>query len=221
MHPRLAGFTSLCLVLVASQDVTAFSPSKLLPRTVLPRDFTTHSQSQLCASVVPPENDAFYSKTFELAPDEVKPLYTFNKGGEKEKLVNAFGIWTLVVSFLTGPVWALVMTILNQMNKQFEDMDPNRVIYDRTGKIWSNVWLTLTNSYPSFSGEIKELKKGQGACLYVANHASWLDIPVICTVLDPVFKFISKAELKSVPCIGQQLDGVSFVQIFAFFARGD
>ena len=34
-------------------------------------------------------------------------------------------------------------------------------------------------------------------------------IPVLCTVLDPVFKFIAKGELLKVPCIGQQLEGVS------------
>ena len=36
------------------------------------------------------------------------------------------------------------------------------------------------------------------------------DIPVLCTVLDPVFKFIAKGELSKVPCIGTQLSGVRF-----------
>ena len=56
--------------------------------------------------------------------------------------------------------------------------------------------------------DVDRLREGQGPCLYVANHASWLDIPVLCTVLDPVFKFIAKGELGQVPCIGQQLNGV-------------
>ena len=79
----------------------------------------------------------------------------------------------------------------------------------RTGKIWAKSWLALTNSVPTYSGEMDALRQGQGPCLYVANHASWLDIPILCTVLDPVFKFIAKGELKNVPCIGQQLTGVS------------
>ena len=87
--------------------------------------------------------------------------------------------------------------------------DEHRSLYDMTGKIWSKVWLTMTNCYPTVTGDVDRLKAGNGACLYVANHASWMDIPVLCTVLDPVFKFISKKELEKVPCIGTQLAGVS------------
>lgn len=90
------------------------------------------------------------------------------------------------------------------------DNDVNKAEYDNTGKIWAKAWLTATNSYPTISGNLERLQAGNdaGACLFVANHASWLDIPVLCTVLDPVFKFIAKGELSKVPCIGQQLAGV-------------
>lgn len=33
--------------------------------------------------------------------------------------------------------------------------------------------------------------------LIVANHASWLDIPVLCTAVDGPFKFIAKGERAS------------------------
>jgi len=94
--------------------------------------------------------------------------------------------------------------------------DPDRDRYDATGKVWSKIWLTLADSFPEITGDVGRLSRenstGQ-ACLYVANHASWLDIPVICTVLDPVFKFISKEELRDVPCIGQQLTGGNHILI--------
>jgi len=75
--------------------------------------------------------------------------------------------------------------------------------------------LTIADSYPTISGDVERLNKENdlGACLFVANHASWLDIPVLCTVLDPVFKFIAKGELKSIPCIGQQLVGGKHIMI--------
>jgi 1-acyl-sn-glycerol-3-phosphate acyltransferase len=100
----------------------------------------------------------------------------------------------------------LAMKLVHRM----ED-DDNRQLYDTTGKIWSKTWLILINSYPTITGDLERLKAGNdnGACLFVANHASWLDIPVLCTVLDPVFKFIAKGELSKVPCIGTQLSGVS------------
>lgn len=156
----------------------------------------------------------FLEKNFVLPESEVNPLLKLNVGS-KEKVVNAFGLWTLVVCVLTGPLWAAVMYVLNAAyeadtdNQYINKWDPNRAIYDGTGKVWSRVWLAMTMSTPTLSGDVDRLKEGQGACLYVANHASWLDIPVLCTVLDPVFKFIAKGELGNVPCIGQQLNGVS------------
>jgi 1-acyl-sn-glycerol-3-phosphate acyltransferase len=102
------------------------------------------------------------------------------------------------------------MSVLNLIYRVHGDAwDPHRSAYDATGKLWAKSWLTLVNSMPSYSGEVEQIREGSsGPCLYVANHASWLDIPILCTVLDPVFKFIAKGELRGVPCIGQQLVGV-------------
>mmetsp|Transcript_16906 Transcript_16906/g.48574 ORF Transcript_16906/g.48574 Transcript_16906/m.48574 type:complete len:255 (+) Transcript_16906:128-892(+) len=156
----------------------------------------------------------FLEKDFRLADEEIKP-YASLKVGSSDKIVNLFGLWTFVASLLTGPIWAAAMYVLNAAyeadtdNQYLNKWDPNRAIYDGTGKVWSRVWLALTMSTPTLSGDVDRLREGQGACLYVANHASWLDIPVLCTVLDPVFKFIAKGELGKVPCIGQQLTGVS------------
>jgi len=202
---------SLCLLL-ATEETVAFSPSKVSSPTKLIQSRQSPSTTEVNSAVAPNEEEDFFSKSFVLPEDDIRPLFTLN-AGSKEKIVNAFGVWTLVVSVITGPIWSLVMMVMNKLNNRFEDLDPNRALYDGTGKVWSRVWLSMTDSYPSFSGEIDELRQGQGPCLYVANHASWLDIPVICTVLDPVFKFISKAELKSVPCIGQQLDGGNHILI--------
>jgi len=146
------------------------------------------------------------SSGYVLSDADVAPLIRLRKGG-KEKVINAFGLWTVVVTLITCPIWAAAMWIVNSICKIDEDLDPNRVFFDKTGKIWSKAWLSMTMSYPTITGDVDRLREDQGACLFVANHASWLDIPVLCTVLDPVFKFISKAELKSVPCIGQQLTG--------------
>eukprot|EP00980_Cylindrotheca_fusiformis_P015863 scaffold4637_cov128-Cylindrotheca_fusiformis.AAC.34 len=146
------------------------------------------------------------TRSFLLSKDEIHPLFSFGKA-PKEKLVNAHGVWCLIVSLITGPIWLLAMAIVGKKG----DNDVNKAEYDNTGKIWSKAWLTATNSYPTVSGNLDRLKAGndEGPCLFVANHASWLDIPVLCTVLDPVFKFIAKGELAKVPCIGTQLTGVS------------
>ena len=124
-------------------------------------------------------------------------------------MVNAFGLWCAAVSLLTGPIWMAAMMLVDTLSSSIgEEWDSDRAIFDATGKIWAKVWLTMTNSFPTISGEPLMTDR---PCLYVANHASWLDIPVLCTVLDPVFKFIAKAELATVPCIGKQLHGVSII----------
>ncbi|KAL3911674.1 MAG: hypothetical protein SGILL_007190, partial [Bacillariaceae sp.] len=141
--------------------------------------------------------------------EDVRPVITLGEG-EKEKVINAFGLWCMFVSFLTGPPWMLAMKLVQRMEN-----DTNRELFDMTGKIWAKSWLTLTNSYPTVSGNLERVRKGNdlGPCLYVANHASWLDIPVLCTVLNPVFKFIAKGELAKVPCIGTQLSGGEHILI--------
>lgn len=144
--------------------------------------------------------------------EDSNPLIRIGKDDKEQKTINAYGLWCTVATLLTVPFWSVAMTMLNFVNQQpfAADWDPNRAIYDGTGKLWSKAWLSMIGCFPSLSGDIDLLKEGgHGPCLYVANHASWLDIPILCTVLDPVFKFIAKGELKQVPCIGQQLEGVS------------
>jgi 1-acyl-sn-glycerol-3-phosphate acyltransferase len=144
-----------------------------------------------------------------MSKEDIKPLIRIGDG-DKEKIINAFGLWCMFVSLLTGPPWMVAMNLVHKM----ED-DEHRELFDRTGKVWAKSWLTLTNSYPTVSGNLERVRKnnGLGPCLYVANHASWLDIPVLCTVLDPVFKFIAKGELAKVPCIGTQLSGGEHILI--------
>jgi Acyltransferase len=152
------------------------------------------------------------SKSYYLSKEEARPLIRIGKD-DNEKIINRYGIWCAVVSLLTGPLWMIAMSIITVLNNQkfCTNIDPHCSMYDKTGKIWSKVWLSMIDSYPTLSGNINAIQQtsSNGACLYVANHASWMDIPVLCTVLDPVFKFIAKGELRTVPCIGQQLDGVS------------
>lgn len=192
-----------------SRSLTTHAPYR---RTTATRSTCTARQtrgSQL-ASTTPFDRDQ--SESFIVPNEDVNPIIRLGKD-EQEKIVNGFGLWCAAVSVFTGPLWVAAMSTLQAIYKINADWDPNRALYDKTGKIWSKTWLTLTDSYPTFSGDVDRLKRSQGPCLYVANHASWLDIPVICTVLDPVFKFIAKGELRKVPCIGQQLEGGNHILI--------
>ena len=194
--------------------VLAFAPSHVsstkITHTISGRHLKLHSSIQSEGPKIG------FEKSCLMKTEDIAPIVCLKEGTPKEKIVNAWGLYTIFVSLILNPIWALAMTITDAVCRIFPDLDPNRSFYDMTGKIWSKSWLTLVRSYPSVSGDFTRLQENNdlGACLFVANHASWLDIPVLCTVLDPVFKFIAKGELKSVPCIGQQLSGVSTGQIY-------
>lgn len=199
----------IVVLLVAAMDWTlAFVPA---PST---KSAAIHSFSNVVSKIARPSvlDDSGYdidTRSFLLSNEDIKPLITLGKG-ENEKIINAFGLWCMLVSILTGPLWMLAMKLVHRMEN-----DENREMFDMTGKLWAKSWLTLTNCYPTVSGNLERMQKNNnlGACLYVANHASWLDIPVLCTVIDPVFKFIAKGELSQVPCIGTQLIGGEHILI--------
>jgi len=170
----------------------------------------THHLKVSTSTVEEPEIG--FDRSCALSEEEVAPIIRL-EGSSGEKVINLFGILCIMVTLITCPIWSLAMYVVNAVCSSNEELDPNRSFYDYTGKIWARTWLTLANSYPTISGDLSSLQEGTGPYLYVANHASWLDIPILCTVLDPVFKFIAKGELLSTPCIGQQLSGGNHILI--------
>lgn len=194
--------------------VLAFAPSHI-SSTKITHTISERHIMKLHSSIQSEGPKIGFEKSCLMKTEDIAPIVCLKEGTPKEKIVNAWGLYTIFVSLILNPIWALAMTITDAVCRIFPDLDPNRSFYDMTGKIWSKSWLTLVRSYPSVSGDFTRLQENNdlGACLFVANHASWLDIPVLCTVLDPVFKFIAKGELKSVPCIGQQLSGGNHIMI--------
>ena len=195
---RILKGKSIYLVAFLFTGAASFAPE--VRTSTIARSHYSRTATALDVSI---STDDVDTRSFIMSREEVNPIVSFGEDN-KEKVVNLFGVWCLIVSLITGPIWMAAMKIVHRMEN-----DENRALFDKTGKIWSKVWLTMTNSFPEITGDVDRLKSGKGPCLYVANHASWLDIPVLCTVLDPVFKFISKKELEKVPCIGTQLAGVS------------
>lgn len=207
---------SLSLLISISCQVGAFVPyTTLAPKTKKKISTVSIRLVSLSDSFLSEDDDnSDDDENFVLSMEEINPIIRLGgKDGKKEKIINSFGLWCLIVSLITGPIWILAMTITNILYNINDEWDPNRAIYDSLGKIWAKTWLTMTFSYPTSSGHVELLKQEDNGCLFVANHASYMDIPILATVLDPVFKFIAKAELLKTPCIGQQLSGGRHIAI--------
>jgi 1-acyl-sn-glycerol-3-phosphate acyltransferase len=104
---------------------------------------------------------------------------------------------------------------LHALGDAFPGFDDDRGKFDTVGKVWCRAYLGMTGCYPSIGGDVDRLSVrggvggNNGPCLFVANHASFLDIAVLCCALEPTFKFIAKDSLEKFPGVGRQLVGVS------------
>jgi len=157
-------------------------------------------------------------KSHVLSIEEISPIFQFaNKKGNL-KVVNLFGLYNLFIIVITIPFWLLAMEVLQRLGDSIDGFDDDRSKFDYSGKMWCRTYLRLVDSYPEIAGDVSRLKDKTeggygGACLFVANHASFLDIAVLCTVLDPVFKFIAKDSLAKFPGVGKQLVGGEHILI--------
>eukprot|EP00986_Skeletonema_menzelii_P015928 scaffold12989_cov157-Skeletonema_menzelii.AAC.10 len=133
-----------------------------------------------------------------------------------------FGLWEVA----WGIIFWYPMLMLYALSRKISSMlpgdilgkkiDPFRRIPINIGYIWGLISFTLFRMWPKVEGlenlealrEVDEngKKKGLKPAMYVANHASWMDIPYVCRVLGfRNYKFIAKAELKKVPILGRAI----------------
>lgn len=221
---------------IPSSSDTAPSPSEetnLL--SLLTQHHDTHTTTITTTQIISTSAISSTSKSSSssstshvLSLDEIKPIFKFEKNG-KQKMLNLYGLYHLFVIVLTMPFWMASMDMLHWLGNSIDGFDEDRAKFDYAGKLWCRAYLTLTDCYPIIDGDVSRLQEkvvgtvststsssssapaenGSGACLFVANHASFLDIAVLCCVLNPVFKFIAKDSLMKFPGVGRQLVGVS------------
>tara|TARA_B110001452_G_scaffold267217_1_gene276226 strand:- start:1642 stop:2667 length:1026 start_codon:yes stop_codon:yes gene_type:complete len=133
-------------------------------------------------------------------PEELGPYLTI-----KGKSVNPFGALYGVQSVLfLGSLWWLALS-LTETVCEATGWDEDREFHDWVGKTWSKVNMAVGGCAPSVvSGQENVPPKGQAA-LFVSNHASWFDIPLVAQCIPNHFKFMAAEELRNLPLVGQQL----------------
>lgn len=83
-------------------------------------------------------------------------------------------------------------------------------IFDHTPRVWSRI--TLWAAGVRATVHDPERMAGGEPRIYVSNHLSWFDIPVLSAVL-PRYKFVAKAELFKVPVFGPAIRAIGMVPI--------
>ncbi len=101
-------------------------------------------------------------------------------------LVSVFRGSRLALHISYGILLAVIYPHLNQTRQR------------RAMKAWSRQLLTILNIGIQIEGQ--QPARGEGGCLIVANHVSWLDIFVL-NAIHPA-RFIAKSEVRDWPVIG-------------------
>jgi 1-acyl-sn-glycerol-3-phosphate acyltransferase len=83
-------------------------------------------------------------------------------------------------------------------------------IYDQIPRIWSRIIL-WTAGVRAVLHNPERIAEGAPR-VFMSNHLSWFDIPILATVL-PRYKFVAKAELFRVPVFGAAIRAVGMVPI--------
>lgn len=101
-------------------------------------------------------------------------------------LISVFRGIRVLLHLLFGMLLAIIYPSLNQTRQR------------HILKTWSRQLLTILNIGIQIEGP--QLSRGEGGCLIVANHVSWLDIYVL-NAIHPS-QFIAKSEVRNWPVIG-------------------
>jgi len=124
-----------------------------------------------------------------------------------------FGLWEV---FWGAAFWypSLMLYILARKlpGNLVGRIDPFRRIPIAIAYVWGLLSMTVFGMWPKVEGRenLEALRdvntRKLRPAMYVANHASWMDIPYVCSVFRFLnYKIIAKAELKKVPILGRAI----------------
>jgi len=81
----------------------------------------------------------------------------------------------------------------------------------KVARIWAKCILALSNTRVTVKG-LSNLKPGR-SCIFMANHMSNFDIPVLQASLPVQFRWLAKAELYKIPVFGYAMKRAGYISI--------
>ena len=112
-----------------------------------------------------------------------------------KKAINIWGIIFGIQCCSIMCLWFIGMLLFMPFKLLFPKFDKDGIVIDSLGRWWSRL-VSFPHSIPTVTG-IENLPPKTEPCIYIANHASWMDIPILGGYLPPL-KFVCKKELTKV-----------------------
>ncbi len=103
-----------------------------------------------------------------------------------------YALLTFIALMIPVFVWTLLVT-------PFGSIRGGNLTY-KACTLWGDIWFPLIGIRHRNSYE-QQLRKGE-ACIFVSNHISYMDIPVIVKTFRQPTRPLGKAEIKKVPIFG-------------------
>lgn len=109
-------------------------------------------------------------------------------------------VWVAIATFFLG-VLAIVVSLFSSTGNPVH----------RIGRVWGRSILAVSGIRVAVTG-VERIAVDQ-PCIFMANHQSNLDIPVLLGHLPVQFRWLAKAELFRIPVFGQAMRGAGYISI--------
>jgi len=118
--------------------------------------------------------------------------------------------WYTVRTALIAPVFVVVTGVLAAFIAVMASLQRDPPIVDRTLHWWSEFFLRIAGGSLETSGQ--EHIDPDGQYLFVANHESNLDVPVMFLTTGVPIRYLAKKELFKIPVFAQAMRGVGIIR---------
>jgi 1-acyl-sn-glycerol-3-phosphate acyltransferase len=105
--------------------------------------------------------------------------------------------------FLTAPLIVLATAVMGSVSLLVSLFDSSGHGQHKIARLWSRILLSIARVKVRAEG-LEKIAPG-GSYVFIANHRSYMDVPVVLATISAQFRFMANKNLFSIPFIGYHL----------------
>jgi 1-acyl-sn-glycerol-3-phosphate acyltransferase len=113
--------------------------------------------------------------------------------------------------FITDPLIIVATIIMGSVNLATSFFDPTGRVQVGIARSWSRLLLKIAGVRVNLSG-IEKIPP-EGSYVFVSNHASYMDTPVVLALIPVQFRFLAKKGLFRIPFLGYHLKRAGHIPV--------